>query len=241
MINTLPKDLIEAVHSHLKLHNFKHKPFTHFYCDDDICNIVESLDHLYESLDSTMDLYDVTDEAKKQNPAVLDQSDISHYKVEYSPTTDETISTYKRGDAWEIHHQRNDISGEKIKEHKAPAMKFVSHMYKFVKDKVDNGGKVRISAPEPLIHDYHKLATHFKNKIGDSISITDIHPGIDIHRIGVPVHEFFLYPTNLHESVSPWFFRFDHLRMKFVKDQFGLTEHVIKYENALRKQGHQID
>lgn len=142
-----------------------------------------------------------------------------------------TLTAYKRDGAWEIQNQCSETK---------TVIKFVSQMHAFVKEKTGNGEKVRISAPKTLIGAYHKLATNFANKSGD-ISLTDIHPGHDINRLGVPVHEFLIYPSNLHESVSPFFMKFEHLRMQFVKERFGLTEVVQQYEEKLRAQGHQID
>lgn len=240
LINTLPKSLLEAATSHIATANFQYIPFTHFNCDADIGHIVESIGFLYESLDSKMDLYDVTDEAKKQEPEEFRKMHgITDYKVEFSPNTDEVINTYKRDGAWEIHHQRNGVSGEKLDGHKAPAMKFVSHMHRFIKDKISKGESVRISSSPELIHQYHKLATHLVNKI-DTAKLTDIHKGTDIHRLGVPVHEFLIHPM-MNESVSPFFLKYEHTRMKFSKERFGMTQPVIDYEEKLRRQGHQID
>lgn len=239
MINTLPQSLIESTTKHVILKNFKYVPFNNFNCDADINQIVESLNILYESLDSKMDLYDVTDEAKKQEPdALREPHGVTDFKVEYSPHTNEVITTYKRDGAWEIHHQRDKDSGTMIGG-KSPAMKFVSHMYNFVKEKIGNGESVRISASQELIQHYYRLASHFANKMNNA-TITDIHPGYDIHRLNVPVHEFLIHPK-LHENFTPWFMVFEHSRMKFTKERFGLTEAVVEYEEKLRRQGHQID
>ena len=195
---------------------------------------------LAESLDSKLETHDVTDIVHHEHPEIKKQNNdagISHYKVEYHMPTDETFTTYHRAGAWEIHHQRGNVVGVKLN-NQSPPMKFISHVHHFIKEKIDNGEKVRISAPHDLIHSYHAVATKFSKK--HNIKISNVVPSVDPHNTGMSLHEFMLYPETLNESTTIFGGITTHAHMQYIKNAFGNTLRVLEYEETLRKQGHHL-
>lgn len=244
MINNLPKSLIEVANSILiekKFKSLNYKLHESFYFDDILSAATEFIDILNETFDSEMPLHDVTHIAKQDNPERFEyyrKNGVNHVKVEYNPETNEVIHTLYRDGAWEIHHQAHGISGEKIQSNKPP-VKFIGKMFQFIKDKIDSGEKVRISATPDMIENYHKISHKIANKHGGA-SVTEIENGIDFHRIGKPVKEFYIYPSSLNECVLPLFFKTIHESMRFAKKHFPESPKLLEYESNLRKQGHQL-
>lgn len=245
MINSLPKSLIETANTILVENKFLligYKNFSEsFYFDNIIDSLLVEVEFIAESFDSDMNLHDVTHIAQKEDPerfAEYKKSGIKHVKVEYDPDSNEVIHTLYRDGAWEIHHQKGDTVGEIINSGK-PALKFIGKMYSFIKEKVDAGDKVRLSGTPEMVEKYHTIAKKIVNMHGNS-SLTDIENGIDFHRIGKPVKEFYIYPKTMDECKLPLFFKTIHESMRFAKKHFPNSPQLLEYENNLRKQGHPI-
>ena len=246
MIKALPQSLIETATKILQLNDCNNINFDiskAFLFDSIIESVMENIDQLDESLNYVIpDLVDVTHIGKQQNPENFthDKEDgVYNKKVEYSPSTNQVITTFYRDGAWEIHHQIGQHSGEKLNQNKPP-MTFVSHMFNWINDKVNNGKKVRISAPEELVHSYHKLATKLSST-NKNMNITDIEPGIDLRRIGIPTYEFYIHHKNLVEhSIIPYEFQIPYKKYKILKENFGDIPFVVEYEQKLKIQGHEL-
>lgn len=247
MINNLPKPLIEAAEEHLIKESFLkygYDPFNHFFFDCVIESVVDNLDILNESLDSDLSgMIDSTEMAYQQYPQLKNynkENNITDFKVEFHPPTNQVFTTFRKNGSWEIHHQAGYNHGKKINSPNPP-MRFVSHVHKCVKEKIGKGEKVRISAPEELIHSYHKLSSAFSEK-NDNIGITHIEDGYDERRPDIKLKEFTIYPKSMHESPDPTrpFNKLitEHMWNRWVKDNFGMTDSVKLYEEKMRKQGH---
>jgi hypothetical protein len=164
-------------------HEISLKHFTEFETGMNYKNldVLDFMEHslLMESLDSR---YNIVRSVPYGNV-----NGVEDYTEHHTEDPDHTFYTFKKGDAYEIHHSFKGISGEPVNS-KTPALKFAGTALHLAKGIMKYGHKVRIAGSEEMVNDYHKIAKLLGRR--DGYQIGDLEPYEDFSGVGKQMLSF---------------------------------------------------
>lgn len=151
-------------------------------------------EYITELFDKPHDLEDVTHRFDGDQFKDLGFDRHKVYKAKNDKDHSHFLMAHRDG-AWEPHHFTHDVDGEEINNAKLnskfPPVKFVSTMHKAIKEKLDNGERVRILATDVHHDSYKKLATKIAKK--HNFEVTNSKISKYDHGYG-PLKQFYIQP-----------------------------------------------